>query len=384
MPETHHRLCLWHLSQNALKHLNHHFKSSDSFGRDFNRCVYDCVDEEEFLQSWNYLVSTYNLQENTGLEDFQRAVDDRRDKEVLANVYMSQKIPILKVDVPILRHARDVYTEPAFDMFQDEYEQSLCMIVESCIQRELVYEYRISLLGHSKQYTVTFVHADGLAHCSCKTFDFVGILCGHVIKVLDDLRIKMMIPEHFILKRWTKQARAGCAMDVNEREIIENPKLEMSMSYNFLCSAYVKLVGKAVVCEEARDLLARNYAEVNAQVEKILTIQSPQEHKGSSPSTCEENTCSSTPTDLLSTGGVQVKGLKKRGLLQRGNRRYKSCLEKGSKKRKVQTQVASDMVISTSPPHTTFHSLEVIFVLSMLSYLKKIQILTITCLLNYY
>ncbi|XP_058200627.1 protein FAR1-RELATED SEQUENCE 3-like [Rhododendron vialii] len=271
---------------------------------------------------------------------------------------MSQKIPLLKVDVPILRHARDVYTEPAFDMFQYEYEQSLCMIVESCIQRELVYEYRISLLEHSKQYKVTFVHAGGLAHCSCKTFEFVGILCGHVIKVLDDLRIKMMIPEHFILKRWTKQARAGCAMDVNEREIIENPKLEMSMSYNFLCSAYVKLVGKAVVCEEARDLLARNYAEVNAQVEKILTIQSPQEHKGSSPSTCEENMCSSIPTDLLSTGGVQVNGLKKRRLLQRGNRRYKSCLEKGSKKRKVQTQVASDMVISTSPPHTTFHSLE--------------------------
>ncbi|KAI8537271.1 hypothetical protein RHMOL_Rhmol09G0010200 [Rhododendron molle] len=216
----------------------------------------------------NYLKSDLDLVQF--FKHFQRAVDDRRDKEVLANVYMSQKIPILKVDVPILRHARDVYTEPAFDMFQDEYEQSLCMIVESCIQRELVYEYRISLLGHSKQYTVTFVHADGLAHCSCKTFDFVGILCGHVIKVLDDLRIKMMIPEHFILKRWTKQARAGCAMDVNEREIIENPKLEMSMSYNFLCSAYVKLVGKAVVCEEARDLLARNYAEDSRHSNELL------------------------------------------------------------------------------------------------------------------
>lgn len=63
---------------NALKHLNHHFKSSDSFGRDFNRCVYDCVDEEEFLESWNYknswnyLVSTYNLQENSWLEGLYR------------------------------------------------------------------------------------------------------------------------------------------------------------------------------------------------------------------------------------------------------------------------------------------------------------------------
>ncbi|KAF7113111.1 hypothetical protein RHSIM_Rhsim02G0233700 [Rhododendron simsii] len=218
----------------------------------------------------NYLKSDLDLVQF--FKHFQRAVDDRLDKKVLANVDMSQKISILKVDVHILRlrHARDVYTEPAFDMFQDEYEQSLCMIVESCIQRELVYEYKISLLEHSKQYTTTFVHADGFAHCNCKTFEFVGILCGHVIKVPDDLRIKMTIPEHFILKRWIKQARAGCAMDVNEREIIENSKLEMSMSYNLLCSAHVKLVGKAVVCEEAWDLLARNYAEDSRHSNELL------------------------------------------------------------------------------------------------------------------
>lgn len=56
MPETYHRLCLWHLSQNALKHLNQQFKSSKSFSDDFNRCVYDCEDEEEFFESWNYMI----------------------------------------------------------------------------------------------------------------------------------------------------------------------------------------------------------------------------------------------------------------------------------------------------------------------------------------
>ncbi|KAL6952755.1 hypothetical protein U1Q18_050277 [Sarracenia purpurea var. burkii] len=47
---------------------------------------------------------------------------------------MSQRIPLLKVNVPILMHARTVYTEAILDMFQDEYEKSLLVVIDRCIK----------------------------------------------------------------------------------------------------------------------------------------------------------------------------------------------------------------------------------------------------------
>ncbi|XP_066165543.1 uncharacterized protein [Oryza sativa Japonica Group] len=41
--------------------------------------------------------------------------------------------------------------------------------------------------------------------CSCKKFEFVGILCRHTLKVLDHNNIKEL-PSHYILKRWTRHA----------------------------------------------------------------------------------------------------------------------------------------------------------------------------------
>ena len=173
MLETYHRLCLWHIYQNALKNLNHLFKSQKTFNADFRSCIYDGEYEEEFISAWKNMLEKYDLQENEWLQDlfkvrekwamvygrntfsagkkstqlsesfnsllkdylksdldivqffkhFQRAVDDVRYNEVCANYDMSQKIPTLKVNVPLLRHARDIYTGAVFTMFQDEFEK---------------------------------------------------------------------------------------------------------------------------------------------------------------------------------------------------------------------------------------------------------------------
>lgn len=173
---------------------------------------------------------------------------------------------------------------------------------------------------------------DCSVHCSCKRFEFVGILCRHVLKVLDYLGMKMMIPEQHILKRWTKNALAGRALDVNGHEIRENPNLELSTRRNLLCVANVTLVGKAIVCKEAGDFLTRNVDEANAKVEEIMMTQSAKEPQGSSLAICNKNedNNASIAADLLSIGAGQAKGLKKRVPSDRRKRRYKSCLENGS------------------------------------------------------
>ncbi|ONK55383.1 uncharacterized protein A4U43_UnF4060 [Asparagus officinalis] len=59
-----------------------------------------------------------------------------------------------------------------------------------------------------KEHFVRFDSTDCSAICSCKKFEFVGIQCCHVLKVLDFRNIKEL-PIRYFLKRWTKEAKVG-------------------------------------------------------------------------------------------------------------------------------------------------------------------------------
>jgi zinc finger SWIM domain-containing protein 3 len=63
-PGTTYRLCVWHMYQNAAKHLNHVFSGSKTFEKKFSHCVYDCRYEEEFLNLWDNMLNDYYLHDN--------------------------------------------------------------------------------------------------------------------------------------------------------------------------------------------------------------------------------------------------------------------------------------------------------------------------------
>lgn len=60
---TNHRLCVWHLHQNAIKHLNHVYKTQV-----FNRCIYDLEEEEESIKAWEYMLDKYDLRDDSWLK----------------------------------------------------------------------------------------------------------------------------------------------------------------------------------------------------------------------------------------------------------------------------------------------------------------------------
>ncbi|XP_052189986.1 protein FAR1-RELATED SEQUENCE 5-like [Diospyros lotus] len=67
-PQTSHRPCIWHLYQNAAKHLSVVFERFREFSKDFSRCIYDYEEEKEFLQAWHEMLEKYNLQSNNWLK----------------------------------------------------------------------------------------------------------------------------------------------------------------------------------------------------------------------------------------------------------------------------------------------------------------------------
>ena len=68
LPQSHHRLCVWHMNQNACKHLAGVVPEYKKFNSDFQHCIYDIEDEEEFISAWNDMLDKYGLRENTWLQ----------------------------------------------------------------------------------------------------------------------------------------------------------------------------------------------------------------------------------------------------------------------------------------------------------------------------
>jgi zinc finger SWIM domain-containing protein 3 len=68
LPATHHRLCVWHINQNACKHLAGVVKDYKKFNNEFQKCIYDQEEEEDFINAWNKLCETYKLKGNKWLD----------------------------------------------------------------------------------------------------------------------------------------------------------------------------------------------------------------------------------------------------------------------------------------------------------------------------
>ncbi|WVZ14062.1 hypothetical protein V8G54_011628 [Vigna mungo] len=256
LPQTNHRVCVWHVYQDALKHLSHVSAGSDSFINDLRSCLFHHEEEDYFVNEWNALLDKYNLWENEWLQQIfgsrhrwaiaygrqyfcadiesvllrqnltgnlkrylkhdsdilplfkylVKVVTDWHYKELEANYDMNQRMPPLLGDIITLKHARVPYTPKIFELFQKEYEACLNLVIKHCTENGSFYNYKVSVYEQAREYSVTFDSSDETISCSCMKFEYVGILCCHALKVLDYVNIRI-VPSRYILKRWTKDAR---------------------------------------------------------------------------------------------------------------------------------------------------------------------------------
>ncbi|XP_010271481.1 PREDICTED: protein FAR1-RELATED SEQUENCE 5-like [Nelumbo nucifera] len=257
LPKSHHRLCVWHMFQNAAKHLSGVFEKFKLFSQDFKRCVYEYDDVDEFESAWKNMIDKYRLQENEWLQKlynkkhkwalvygrqtfsagmsitqrseslnnclkkylnikhdlsrflqhFERVVADKQYEESKAEFAATQSTPFMVANMAILDFASRVYTPPIFSIFQNEVLQQLnCRIEDECVVSETSIEYTIHLYGVNRQYKVTFDPRNNSVNCSCRNFEFVGILCRHALKILEYRHVEVL-PSCHVLRRWTINAK---------------------------------------------------------------------------------------------------------------------------------------------------------------------------------
>jgi zinc finger SWIM domain-containing protein 3 len=118
------------------------------------------------------------------------------------------------------------------------------------------------------------------AACSCFQFKRTGVLCGHALKVLDLMNINLL-PNHYLLKRWTRETRHGTIKDIKGRNITENPKLDAMLRYKFLSHKFHDFAYKAasdpecsMLVDNALDCIAKLVEDKMSASTSILSDSS--------------------------------------------------------------------------------------------------------------
>ncbi|KAG2686603.1 hypothetical protein I3760_09G013400 [Carya illinoinensis] len=303
-------ISMWHLMQNAMKHVGHLLRGESGFRIDFSACFKIYEEEEVLFSAWDSMLHKYNVCDNSWLQHlfelkekwakayvkmsfsarmtstqlseslnsdlkdylqsnydivklfthFERLIDAKRYKELQAEYNLRQKLPRVKIASPMLMQAANTYTSQLFLKFQKQYEE------------DLSHEYVVSIYGKPKNHKVIWNSLENNVSCSCRKFE-----------------------------RWTKEAKNESVQDFNGNDIITDTNLE--------------LISRAVEYEEAYMLALGNYKELSGKIEDIFRKKFD---------ICQIEDSQQYSLEDITTSSV--KGLKKKQGCK-GRCRYKSCLE---------------------------------------------------------
>ncbi|XP_062093424.1 protein FAR1-RELATED SEQUENCE 5-like [Humulus lupulus] len=196
-PKTTHRLCIWHIYQNAAKNLSRVFQNFREFTKDFSSCIYDYDENDVFIEAWNSMLEKYDLRDNKWLkkmfnlkekwalvyeretfcadmtttqrsesmnnviknyvsykheiprffQHFQRLVEDRRYDELKADFKATQTSLSLSLPIEILKQTSIVYTPVVFRMFEKEFCKAYECAMNNKSENGTVSEYTVTPHG---------------------------------------------------------------------------------------------------------------------------------------------------------------------------------------------------------------------------------------------
>jgi zinc finger SWIM domain-containing protein 3 len=378
MPETRHGLCTWHLMQNGLKNLGPKLlKRGTHFMSGFAKCMYEYDQEVKFEAAWSKLVAEFDVFEENWVKSmyalkekwatcymkevitlgmrstqlseslnsnfkaymkpniniiqffnhFESVVEEKRYNELVSEYESRHKLPKLRYNYSsILMQLAQIYTPTVFEMFHDEFSLFFATCIRERNVSQFPFEYVITSVNDEGEWRVLFDPVQISISCNCRKFETFGILCCHALKVFEANDVKL-VPEKYILKRWTKDARSGIIHDIHANEVVENPKLSIAQRYRQLCSIMIKFAADVSSSESLSQLAIEGLQDLYKKVmdARLKENSTGNNDQGDAP----------IPTTSYVT---EASGFKQRPGLKR-HKRLKSCLELSRQKRKQKSTI---------------------------------------------
>ncbi|XP_059650396.1 protein FAR1-RELATED SEQUENCE 7-like [Cornus florida] len=260
-PGTHHRFSAWQMKAKEQQNLGALLTMDTDFKFEYETCIYQSQTPTEFDTAWTVIVEKYDLKENawikemyrtrkswvplftrgmffagipmdgnmkpvfgtflnaqTPLDEFvlryEKALEQLREEERKEDFNSFNLQAVLHTKDPIEDQCRRLYTMTMFKVFQKELLECYSYVgmkinVEGAISR-----YLVQKCGSGDERNTVALNASNLnVSCSCKMFEYEGVLCRHALKVFQIMNIREL-PSRYILHRWTKSAKYGILRDV--------------------------------------------------------------------------------------------------------------------------------------------------------------------------
>ncbi|KAM0890258.1 hypothetical protein ACQ4PT_027095 [Festuca glaucescens] len=258
-PGMKHHLCLWHIYQNAAKHLSHVISNHPLFLADFKRVVYLENLVAFFEQKWQELLITNDLVENSWIQtlyglrekwvavyrndsfsadmtstqrsegmnnvfkkqfrkklsvsellvEYEKCAASLRENELDADFKSRKSKPVPFVrNLPMLKTTAESYTRRIYIDFEEEFKQQHLVKCEIISTVGTVITYKVMAMPFEDDALVTFNHENMTISCSCRKYESKGLLCKHALRVFNINEV-FTLPSQYILHRWTKYAKRG-------------------------------------------------------------------------------------------------------------------------------------------------------------------------------
>lgn len=312
-PGTRHRFCLCHICKKVSEKLGYLWRTQANFMKKFYKCIFDSLTEDEFEKRWSKFIQHFGLMSDEWLQGL---YDDRRKwvlvymKDTLfAGMSISQHGESLNLffDKHVNRHTSlkdflekyelvleskyedeaqedrrsihimpeermhpspfelqmaNVYTRNIFEKFQAEV-LGISSVFASKIEEDeentifAVKAYEVQEDSKDKkvkerEYRIIWNAEARRIYCICRLFEFKGYLCRHALAVFLASSV-VEIPSHYILKRWTKDAKIINVLNagLNEKD---GCSASTTQRFNDICVQCIKLAQVASLSKKSYDV----------------------------------------------------------------------------------------------------------------------------------
>lgn len=294
-PETRHRFSTWSILWETQDKLTYVYQTHPTFEAELQKCINETETISEFDSCWESLLERYYLVDNEWLQSmynarqqwapvylrdtffgeicsrigggnegmnsfferyvnsatniqllikqYEKAVASWHEKEQKADQDTINTTPVLKTPSPMEKQAANLYTRTIFMKFQEELVETLANPATKVDDTGSIATYRVAKFGEDqlKVHTVCFNAIEMKASCSCRMFEFSGIICRHILAVFRAKNL-LTLPSQYVLKRWTRNAKSGAAADERAPEGLGDSRESLTVRYNSLRQEAIKYV----------------------------------------------------------------------------------------------------------------------------------------------
>ncbi|KAH7670560.1 FHY3/FAR1 family protein [Dioscorea alata] len=347
LPCTIHRYCLWHIFQNAKRHLGRLFTRGSKFGQDLSYCVpvysheFFCADmcTTQRSESINKFFKGF-LSRKMLLLEFVQGVDKalirRREKEIEADFKMNNMQPSLILHMPIKEEASKLYTPAIFAKFQEELLGSLRYKCEKIEENGYIASYKCWIPEKQVRLVKMCSESSFFVRCSCCKFEFAGFLCRHILKVFIVANVDK-IPREYMLNHWTRDAKCGKFFDEEGQEVQEDCYTYLTLRYSTLSHEAKEVATKGSCSTEVYKVALHWLRKTREEVEKAVKMQMFEVPNNNIDKCLSQQTIMSTEVTIRDPPLAKCKG---------NGGRKKAFWEKNLKKRKTKVTMGKNSQIT--------------------------------------